>query len=170
MYVWAYVLCQCIAESVSLKRHSEGRQDPSDKMDKRNIHWTHVSVCVISLCMCAHIICHINRFQCTSTGRFFLFLICSSKVWVEENWDLKNKSFSVMTYFPPSNLAWKAVGRVARPLIKLASQRGSVAGKEVHFSVRLVSLIRSLTLKIRAEQKAGGGELIGLLYYQLCGG
>lgn len=36
-----------------------------------------------------------------------------------------------MTYFHPSNLAWKAAGRVVRPLIKNDSQRSSVAGKEV---------------------------------------
>lgn len=35
-----------------------------------------------------------------------------------------------MTYFHPSNLAWKAAGRAVRPLIKNDSQRSSVAGKE----------------------------------------
>lgn len=74
---------------------------------------------------------------------------------MEENWDFNKKSFSVMTYFHPSNLAWKAAGRAARTLIKVVSQRSSVAGKEVDPSVRLVTLTPSLTLKIRVEQKAG---------------
>lgn len=34
-----------------------------------------------------------------------------------------------MTYFHPSNPAWKAAGRAARPLIKLAFWRSSVSGE-----------------------------------------
>lgn len=115
-------------------------------------------VCAYARVCCPHIIHNINRFvhQCTGTGSFSRSLNVAANSGWKKNWDFNKKSLSVMTYFHPSNLAWKAAGRAAGPLIKLASQRSSVAGKEVDSSVRLVSLIQSLTLKIREELKAGG--------------
>lgn len=78
-----------------------------------------------------HIICHINRFvhQCTGTGSFLLSVSVAANSGWKKIGIFNKKSLSVMTYFHPSNLAWKVAGRAVRPLIKLASWRSSVVGE-----------------------------------------